>query len=411
MLNGNKVNRPCQAGLRCEFCAPAMGMSPPPGEHWAEANLSAHFQLSRTLVPVSSVGHAMSRSAPKEALFWFALLTVSLLLGCFLKSEGFPAAFLVGSMLSGIAFSLLGAGLALPRTLFFCAQSLIGCAVAQSITAAILVTICEDWALMLLIVGSSVLAGGLVGWTLVKSRMLPGTTAAWGSTPGAASAMVAMAEAYGADARLVALMQYLRVLVVVLTASMVSHVLLGSAPVAPVPVAAPVFSLRLDAWQPLLVTLAVAAAGGFLGQWLKLPAGAMLVPMILGALLHASGVADLYQPFWLQASASVLLGWYVGLGFDRALLISAFRMLPRLLLSSVLLMGLCGLSAYLLFRFSHTDALTAYLSTSPGGIDSVILIAMGSQADVPFVVAVQTLRLFIVILIGPGIARMICRYA
>lgn len=353
----------------------------------------------------------MSRKASKEAALWFALLAVSLLLGCFLKSEGFPAAFLVGSMVCGITFSLTGANLVLPRKLFFCAQSLIGCAVAQSITAAILVTICEDWALMLLIVGSSVLAGGLVGWTLVKCRTLPGTTAAWGSTPGAASAMVAMAEAYGADARLVALMQYLRVLVVVLTASTVSPFLLGAGPMAVAPVTAPIFSLAPDALQPVLTTLAVAIVGGFLGQWLHIPAGAMLAPMILGAALHSSGLAEIHQPFWIQASASVLLGWYVGLGFNRSLLISAFRLLPRLLLSTVLLIGLCALSAGLLFSFSHTDPLTAYLATSPGGLDSVILIAMGSRADVPFVVAVQTLRLFMVILIGPSIARTICRYA
>ena len=107
----------------------------------------------------------------------------------------------------------------------------------------------------------------------------------------------------------------------------------------------------------------------------------------------------------------MFLGWYVGLGFNRSLLISAFRMLPRLLISTVMLIGLCGLSAMLLMEFLHTDPLKAYLSTSPGGLDSVILIAMGSQADIPFVVAVQTLRLFVVILVGPGIARLICRHA
>ncbi len=353
----------------------------------------------------------MSRKVSKKLALWSALTIISLLSGCILKAEGFPAAFLVGSMVCGIAFSVMGAGLTLPRTLFFCAQSLIGCVVAQSITAAILVTICDDWALMLCIVGSSVLAGGLVGWTLVKCQALPGTTAAWGSTPGGASAMVAMAEAYGADARLVALMQYLRVLLVVLTASMVSHFLLGAAPVAPAFVTAPVFDFAFDNLRPLLATLAVAVVGGFLGQRLQIPAGALLVPMILGSALHSSGLVEIHPPFWMQAGASVLLGWYVGLGFNRSLLISAYRVLPQLLLSSALLIGLCGILAWLLVSFSRVDPLTAYLSTSPGGVDSVILIAMGSQADVPFVVAVQTLRVFMVILIGPSIARMICRYA
>ena len=38
--------------------------------------------------------------------------------------------------------------------------------------------------------------------------MLPGTTALWGTSPGAASVMTIMAESYGADMRLVAFMQY-----------------------------------------------------------------------------------------------------------------------------------------------------------------------------------------------------------
>ena len=264
---------------------------------------------------------------------------------------------------------------------------------------------------MLLIVGSVVLAGGLVGWVLVKCHTFPGTTAAWGSTPGGAAAMVAMAEEHGADPRLVALMQYLRVLVVVLTASTVSHFLMAAGPSAMIPAASTFSSPDSSAWQPVLVTLCVAGVGGFFGQWLHIPAGAMLVPMLLGSVLHSSGLTDIYLPFWLQACASVLLGWYVGLGFNRELLVSVFRMLPRLLLSTVLLIGLCCGSAWLMTEILHTDPLTAYLSTSPGGLDSVILIAMGSQADVPFVVAVQTLRLFLVILTGPSIARFICRHA
>ncbi|MEI7430972.1 MAG: AbrB family transcriptional regulator, partial [Betaproteobacteria bacterium] len=134
-------------------------------------------------------------------------------------------------------------------------------------------------------------------------------------------------------------------------------------------------------------------------------------PLVLGAALHSSELINIDQPFWLQASASLVLGWYIGLGFNRSILISAFRMLPRLMLSTVLLIILCGLSAWMMVLILGTPPLTAYLSTSPGGLESIILIAMGSEADIPFVIAVQTLRLFVVILIGPSIARLICRYA
>ncbi len=353
----------------------------------------------------------MSRLFSKQKALWLLLIISSLLASLFLQVEGFPAAFLLGPMLCGIVFSLIDERLAVPHPFFLCAQALIGCAVAESITATILVSIVKDWAVMFLIVGSTVLAGALVGWILVKCRTLPGTTAAWGSAPGAASAMVVMAEAYGADARLVAVMQYLRVLVVVLTASFVAHVMIVDGVPAAAPAAHQLFSLDMGSWQTLLSTLTVVVVGGFVGYFLRIPAGAILVPMLLGGVLHAGGFVELYQPLWLKACAAVVLGWYVGLGFDRRILISAFRLLPRLLLSTVLLIILCGVSAWLLVDILHTDPLTAYLSTSPGGLESMILIAMGSQADVPFVVAVQTLRLFVVILTGPAIARLICRYA
>ena len=353
----------------------------------------------------------MNRAFSIQALWWTLLLAFSLPAGWLLQRSGFPAAFLIAPMLCAIVFSSLGAGLSLPRYLFNCSQSLIGYGVANSITAGILATIGSNWLIMLLIVGSTILAGGLVGWLLMRWHTLPGTTAAWGSTPGAAAAMVAMAEAHGADARLVALMQYLRVLVVVLSASTVAHFLIdsGTAALASPPVISN--TQLIGSWQAFLNGLGVAAAGGFIGLRLRIPAGAMLVPMILGAVLQAGGFADIQQPFWLQAIASLLLGWFVGLGFNRGFLISAFRMLPRLLLSTVLLIGLCAISAGLLIMILHIDPLTAYLSTSPGGLDTLILIAMSSEADVPFVVAVQTLRFFMVVLTGSTIARLICRYS
>ena len=347
----------------------------------------------------------------RQWVAWLSLLVLSLLSGGFLKSAGFPAAFLVGSMLCGIVLTVTGVELTLPRRLFQCAQALIGCTVASCITADILLTVYSDWAAMLLVVGSVVIAGGLVGWMLVRSHILPGTTAAWGSTPGAASAMVAMAEAYGADARLVALMQYLRVLVVELTASMVSHFLLSPGQSAVVSSPAASFALEGNDFRVLMSSLGVALIGGFVGVRLRIAAGAMLVPMLLGSVLHSSELVDIHVPFWVPAGASIILGWYVGLGFSRRLLVSAFRMLPRLLVSTVLLISLCGFAAWMMAVFMHTDPLTAYLATSPGGLDSVILIALGSHADVPFVVAVQTMRLFAVILLGPWIARLICRNA
>lgn len=57
------------------------------------------------------------------------------------------------------------------------------------------------------------------------------------------------------------------------------------------------------------------------------------------------------------------------------------------------------------------DFMTAYTATSPGGLDTVAIIAAGTRADMSFIMAMQTLRLFTILLTGPAIARFISRNA
>lgn len=76
------------------------------------------------------------------------------------------------------------------------------------------------------------------------------------------------------------------------------------------------------------------------------------------------------------------------------------------------MIGFCGVLAWLLVNYIHLDPLTAYLATSPGGMDSIAVIAASSKnVDLEFVMALQTVRLFLVIFIGPALARIIARKA
>jgi len=344
----------------------------------------------------------MSLNRHKE---WIGLAALSLALAWGGRLAGFPAAFLVGPMVAAVLVGLyLPVPVRVARPVLTCVQALLGCAIARAITSSFLTSLRQDGGLMLLVVAATILAGLLVGWVLVRYGALPGTTAAWGSSPGGASAMVAMAGDHGADIRLVAFMQYLRVILVVLTATFVARFLLGPGDAAPAALPPLLVGTPL---VPTMTTLAIAIVAGGLGWWSRIPAGALLVPMVLGGALHALGV-DLVLPPWLLALANVALGWHVGLGFDRATLKHVLRALPQLLTASVLLIGMCALSGWLLSRTIAVDPLTAYLATSPGGLDSIAIIALGSQVDLSFVMAVQTLRLFLVILLGPRIARWLC---
>ncbi|HEY5832290.1 MAG TPA: AbrB family transcriptional regulator, partial [Hyphomicrobiaceae bacterium] len=81
--------------------------------------------------------------------------------------------------------------------------------------------------------------------------------------------------------------------------------------------------------------------------------------------------------------------------------------LPQVLLATFVIIGFCGLLAWILVHAAGIDPLTAYLATSPGGMDSVAIIAASSNVDLSFVMALQTVRLAIVLIVGPPLARFI----
>lgn len=338
---------------------------------------------------------------------WLILLLASLVLGFSLQAFHVPAALLLGPMIVGVAMGLLGASVRIPGPLFIAAQAILGCMIAQSLSPNILTPLLDDWPLVLLVLIATLLASGVSGWCLVRFSGLPGPTGAWGSSPGGASAMVAMAGDFGADVRLVAFMQYLRVLFVATAAAVVARIGLGDE--------AGHGSAALE-WFPALDwrfagTLGVAVIGSWLGPRLRIPSGALMLPMIAGAALHSTGTMALQVPEWLLALAYTLIGWSVGLRFTRAIFLLALRTLPQMVVSIVALMLFCGGLGWMLTQFLPVDLLTAYLATSPGGLDTVAIIAAGSWVDMTFVMAMQTLRLLTILLTGPAMARFISNHA
>jgi membrane AbrB-like protein len=327
-------------------------------------------------------------------------------LAALLEIVGLPAALLLGPMIAGIALAANGGSIRAPRLPVLAAQAVVGCLVARAITGDIVLAFLKDWPLLLGVVLAIIATGSLLGWTIARFEVLPGTTAVWGTAPGAASAMMVLAGAFGADARLVAFMQYVRVVCVAGLASVVARIWIGPAAATALP---HVVWFSAVPWPDLAATLAVAGVGVAAGVWLKLPAGPLLIPMLLGALVEGSGIAHLALPPWLLAVGYAFLGWSVGLGFTRAILAHARRALPQVLLATLAIVVVSGGLALVLVGVAGIDPLTAYLATSPGGMDTVAIIAASSAADVSFVMALQTVRFVIVLFAGPPLARFIAQ--
>jgi uncharacterized protein len=349
--------------------------------------------------------HLTLHGAPR-ALQWAALLGVTVLLVAVFRLIGLPAALLLGAMGAAIIVASSEGRIKIPAGAFIAAQGVVGCLVAEAVGASgATATILREWPIFLTFIGAVIAISAAQGLLLARWKILPGTTAIWGTSPGAATAMVLMAEAFGADIRLVAVMQYLRVAFVGLVASVVARTFAGAS--APAAVATDWFP-PLDFW-PFVATLALAFGGAVVGAKSKIPAGALLVPLGAGAGLSAAGAMAIDLPPWLLAAAYALIGWSIGLRFTRPIVAYAATKLPRIVASIFVLIAICGGLGFALHAIAGTDALTAYLATSPGGADSVAIIAASSKVDLPFVMAMQIARALLVMAIGPSLARYLAR--
>jgi hypothetical protein len=335
---------------------------------------------------------------------WIVLIVLSVLFAVGLEMLRLPAAMLLGPMIAAILLASRGGGVSVARLVFFGAQGIVGVMIAGNLPASILGEVVSSWPVFLTGTLATLLASSLLGWVLVRSDALPGTTAIWGSSPGAATAMTLMSESYGADMRLVAFMQYLRVVACAAVATLVAR-LMGTAASGPAIEWLPAAAV----WTQASGGFVIAGLGAAVGVGLGIPGGALLLPMALGMVARLAFNVPIVLPMPIRALSYALIGWGIGMRFSPNVLAHAARAFPRVFLSIVVLIAVCASFGGLLVVFAGIDPLTAYLATSPGGADSIAIIAASTKTDMPFIMAMQVARFLLVLVAGPRLARVLSR--
>ena len=301
----------------------------------------------------ASLGRFSFREKPL-AVQWAAIVALSLLLAAGLTALRLPAALLLSAIGAAATIASLEGRPKMPPRAVLLAQAVLGGMIAQYIKPAILLEIWRDWPLFVAAALSVIGASCLIGWALTRWRLFPDSTAIWGSLPGAASAMVLMAEAYGADMRLVAFMQYLRVLLVALVASLVARFFAPGGGAAPASFLTQAQSL-ID-WTAFGLTCVLLLVSAWAGRRFRIPAGPLLLPLVVAATAQDLGLLTIELPRAVLAISYAILGWSIGLRFSRDILLHAFRTLPAILGATFLLLALCGGFGVLLSHFAHVDA-------------------------------------------------------
>ncbi|WP_426750518.1 AbrB family transcriptional regulator [Myxococcus sp. Y35] len=333
-----------------------------------------------------------------------AVTVVSLLAAGLAELAHLPAGALLGSMLVSIVASLtLSVHAPVSRRGMLVSQSVLGGALCASFSPEAWSALADNWAVSLAaVVGVVAVAQGVA---LVCARLghLDPRTATLGLMPGGASAMVALSDELGADARLVTLFQYMRLCIVILVAVAVGR-WAGDTPDEVLARAAdlPGPPSPLLAW---LTTAGVCAVGSFLGLRLNLPAGSFLGPVLLGIPLTALGVPVGALPPGVLLLALWALGVRVGSQFDASAIHELKRVAHVAVVASVAMVAGCLLLAWGWSAASGVDLITTYFATSPGGADSVLAIALGTRATLSVVLAVQVGRVLLIFLVAPSFLR------
>jgi hypothetical protein len=336
------------------------------------------------------------------------LVLIAIIAGFVLARLGLPASFLTGPLLMAAIFAVTKRPvIRIPLFIYRLAQSMIGVMLSFTITGKSLQAIVANWVPIATLVITMLVLTTLIGIGLRRFANLPPGTALLGALPGGAGEMIAMSDSLGADVRLVTVMQYGRLLAILATISVVGHFAGAQAGGGQhTPALAPIYRA-----EPLnyLVSIIIATIGALVGVRFRIPAGTMLIPAILAALAGILGIPAAPWPPLVMASAYFVLGLQIGGNFDAAVVAQLRRLGWFILLSNLFLLGVSAFLAVCLMPLLRIDLLSAYLAATPGGLDSVAAMATDLKADAALILAVHSLRLISVLVIGPYLVQFVAR--
>ncbi|MGM9949879.1 MAG: AbrB family transcriptional regulator [Lysinibacillus sp.] len=306
-----------------------------------------------------------------------------------------PMPWMLGSLFGVLAAQfLLKIPMRWPVSIRNAGLLIVGTAIGQYFTLEVLIAMKQNLLFMFLFNVILSLLCLLLAYAVHKVAGLSIPTAITASIPGGLSQLVVFAEEQkNMDVAVVTFFHVIRVICVVgLIPIIVS--LTGELPKQTAQVEGGFFrnmALILVGWMCIPI-----------GKRCRLPVPYFLTPVILGLLVSFTEIEPMLMNANLLHIAQLAIGAYIGL-----LLKPKDLRLPKMVIASgifsaLLLLFLTFIVAEGMVVFFKMDFATSYLSTAPGGMDQMGLIAAALQADATQVTVFQLFRmLFIYIVILP----------
>jgi uncharacterized protein len=337
---------------------------------------------------------------------WAAIAAGVVALTVVLDRIGAPTPPLFAGFAAGLGFALLTRWHRdLPRPATVLSQAVIGITVGGYLRSSTLGEVASNGVAVVLVCVTTLALSVVFGLLLSKLVRVDQATSSFGMIAGGAAGIISISRELGTDERLVAVLQYTRVLIIVALTPFVAAVAFGieSTPHPPT-------GGGTDSFTGLWVVLLCTVIGLPLARLVRLPAGGLLGPMLVAAVFALSGsslTVGASQPVVLVAFA--LVGLEVGLRFTPASLRQAGALLPAAVLMILALLAACAGLGIVLASLADVSRLDGYLATTPGGLSAVLALSVGSRTNTTFILSVQLIRTFVMLLAAPPLAHWIAR--
>lgn len=315
---------------------------------------------------------------------------------------GLPLAWMLGAMCATTVAALAGARLAVWPPLRAVMIAVLGVMLGSAFSPDLLDRLGPWLAGVLTLAVYVPLGAGLVYLYFRRFARFDPVTAYFASTPGGFGEMVLTGEAMGGDVRAISLVHATRVLVVVFIIPFWYRFIAG----LDVPTGANFGTLATLGIADAVLLALSAAVGWSLARLLRLPAAALVGPMIVSAGIHLAGVTAAPPPGELVSLAQVVVGTAVGARFVGV----AWRTIARIPLlalgSTAILLALTVVFAAVVPGITGLQAPALALSLAPGGLAEMSLIALALGVDTAFVSTMHLVRIAIIVMLAPTAFRL-----
>jgi uncharacterized protein len=312
---------------------------------------------------------------------------------------GLPAGLVSGSVVAVATAALLGRPMRVPLTLARICYVVVGTLLGTVVTPETLRGVIT-WpaSVALLMLASLAMIAATMTYLRVVHRW-DSLSALMGASPGSMAQVIALSSELGGDLRAVAIVQTVRVLLLVVGLPNGLALFGFVVPAVPLPRGPAGFSVLGE----MLLLLAVAVTFALIFLRLRFPGGLLFGALAGSAVLHGAGLIHAAPPWWIGGAAVITLGALVGSRFAntsaRMLLSHLGAAFGSFAVSMVVATVFVAIVARL-FSFPIANIVIAF---APGAQDTMMVLALALHLD-PVYVGAHHLARFLVVTVAIAVA-------